>query len=362
MLQNTGLYGRITFFFLLTGWLVGLGIFILLRFHGTGLNPDWMDQPYELIPAWLVAGLVVSLFHYFAVLLSDSRRFRRRSYSFFVVFQLFTVIVILFTVLLIGRLASFFSGQLTLRQILPSLLAQLTAILGTGSILFLLVWTMMLTFTRQMMVKTGPQVLGNLLLGKYHRPRVESRIFLFLDMQSSTSIAARLGHQLYSRLIQECFYDLTDSIVKHKVEVYQYIGDEAVLTWRVPDGLRNGNCVRVYFDFIHLLRKRSAYYQQEYKVVPFFKCGLNIGPVTVTEIGVVKREIAYLGDVLNTAARIQGMCNELGQGILLSRALKEHLEVQPELSFQSMGSFALRGVQQEEELFAVSADGEWITY
>lgn len=362
MLRKPGLYARITFFFLLFGWMLGSAILMLLRFSGTGLRPDWMTEAWQMIPVWFIGSLIVSLFHFLSILIMDSPSFRRRSYSFSVIFQMFTVGAIIILTLLIGRLTSYLLGHLRLNEIVPSLINQLRNLSGTGGILFFAAWTTILTFVRQMMVKVGPRVLGNLFLGRYHFPREEQRIFLFLDLQSSTDIAARLGHQRYSRLIQECFYDLTDSILKHEVEVYQYIGDEAVLTWRVSKGLHRANCVRVYFDFIESLRRRADYYQQAYGVVPFFKCGLNIGPVTVAEIGVVKREIAYLSEVLNTAARIQGKCNELGQGILLSKPIKEQLTGQPGLSFQSMGRQALRGVPQEEELFAVSVDGEWIRY
>lgn len=64
-------------------------------------------------------------------------------------------------------------------------------------------------FILQVSEKLGQGVLVNYLLGKYHRPREEVRIFMFLDLKSSTTIAERLGHIRYSQLIQDCFYDLT---------------------------------------------------------------------------------------------------------------------------------------------------------
>ena len=43
---------------------------------------------------------------------------------------------------------------------------------------------------------------------------------------------------------------------------------------------------------------------KKYRMVPEFKAGVNSGHVTVAEVGELKKEPAYQGDVLITAARI----------------------------------------------------------
>jgi adenylate cyclase len=35
----------------------------------------------------------------------------------------------------------------------------------------------------------------------------------------------------YSKLIQECFAELTDPVLQIKGQIYHYVGDEAVITW-----------------------------------------------------------------------------------------------------------------------------------
>jgi 3-oxoadipate enol-lactonase len=158
--------------------------------------------------------------------------------------------------------------------------------------------------------KIGYQDFGNLLLGRYRTPREEQRAFTFLDLKSSTTIAERLGHRTYSRLIQDSFRDLTDSLIETGAEVYQYVGDEAVLSWPVEKAVEDANCVRAYYLFRARLERKGARYQERYGLVPAFKAGVNMGAVTVVEVGVLKRAIVYHSDVLNTAARIQALCNE----------------------------------------------------
>ena len=48
----------------------------------------------------------------------------------------------------------------------------------------------------------------------------------------------------------------------------------------------------------------------QYGVVPEFKAGFHVGFATVGEIGVLKKIIAFSGDVLNTTSRIQSNCNK----------------------------------------------------
>ena len=115
---------------------------------------------------------------------------------------------------------------------------------------------------------------------------------------------------------------MTESAIAHEVEIYQYVGDEAVLTWEMEPGLRDNNCIYVFYDFDAALRERRDYYDELYGLMPEFKAGVNAGEVMVAEVGVLKREIAYHSDVLNTAARIQSKCNELGHDLLVSASLQ----------------------------------------
>ena len=131
----------------------------------------------------------------------------------------------------------------------------------------------------------GEQLLLNLLLGKYHHPKEEQRIFMFLSLKDSNIFAERLGHTNYCKLIQDCFHDLTESALACDVEIYQYIGDEAVLTWTPEKGIKNNNCVNVFYQFHATLKHKYEYYEKNYGKLPEFIAGINSGPVTVAEIG-----------------------------------------------------------------------------
>lgn len=204
---------------------------------------------------------------------------------------------------------------------------------------------------RQINLLIGENNLGKLIHGKFYTPREEERIFMFLDLQSSTQHAEKLGHIKYSMMIQDCFNDL-GVVIEDEAEIYQYVGDEVILTWELKNGLRNQNCINAFYNFKKRLNKKKKKYLKKYNCVPFFKAGLNSGVVIVTEVGKYKKEIAYHGDTINTAARIQGKCNEFKQELLISKNLKEQLAT-TKFIFNELGKIAFKGKEKEVPIFAV---------
>lgn len=198
----------------------------------------------------------------------------------------------------------------------------------------------------------GHNVLLNFFSGKYHKPKEESRVFMFLDMKSSTSLAEQLGHKAYFRFLSDYYNQLSDAIIQFRGEVYQYVGDEIVITWKEKDGLHNQNCIRCFIAMKLSLQQKSDYFSTTYGMVPSFRAGLHLGKVTTGEIGALKKEIFFTGDVLNVTARIQKLCKSLEQDLLVSGDLVGELSKSDALTFTSLGKMELEGRQEVVELFA----------
>ena len=164
--------------------------------------------------------------------------------------------------------------------------------------------------------------LWRIFVGRYRSPVRETRVFAFLDLQGSTTIAERLGDQRYSQLLQDCYSDLTPVVLQYGASILQYVGDEVLLTWnasRGNEGLRAS--VRASFGYQQCLERRREYYLEQFGIEPVFRAGIAVGPVTVTEVGDVKRQIVYNGDVLNTAARLLELCKERNDRLVVSDAV-----------------------------------------
>jgi adenylate cyclase len=199
----------------------------------------------------------------------------------------------------------------------------------------------------------GPGVLANFFTGKYHTPIVEERIYMFLDMKSSTTIAENLGHVMYFEMLREYYADISSPIIKYSGEIYQYVGDEVIVSWTLKKGLQNNNCIQCFFAMKEALEKQAPKYKDRFGVSPGFKAGFHMGKVTTGEIGVIKKNIMFTGDVLNTTARIQGLCNEYNVDILVSDCLQKRLAVDSQRQIKPLGKNELRGRDEKIELFTI---------
>ena len=178
---------------------------------------------------------------------------------------------------------------------------------------------------------------------------------MFMDLKSSTTTAEKLGHIKYSSFIRDCFSDINEVLYHYRAQIYQYVGDEIVLTWPEYEGIKKHFCIEFYFACRRQFHDRSSYYMNNYGLLPEFKAGVHSGPVTTVEIGEVKRDIAYHGDTLNTAARIQHACNEYGKNFIASKALIDKVGTHPRMKTDSLGPILLKGKTSRIELLSV----EW---
>ena len=166
----------------------------------------------------------------------------------------------------------------------------------------------------------GFGTLKNLLIGRYVQPRRERRAFLLIDMKDSTGVAERLGPVRFHELLNDFFHDVADAALECEAEIHKYVGDEAILTW--PEAAAtDGDCLRFPFLAQEVVERRRKTYLSRFGVVPTFRAAIHSGEIVAGEIGDVRREIAYVGDTLNTTARLLDTAKELGHDVLVSDEL-----------------------------------------
>jgi adenylate cyclase len=199
----------------------------------------------------------------------------------------------------------------------------------------------------------GQGVLRNFFTGKYHSPKIEERIFMFLDMKSSTTIAEDIGHVKYFEMLKDYFSNLSGPILEFAGEIYQYVGDEIIVSWRLKSGLRNNNCILCFYAMQASLLKAAKMHKDKYGVLLAFKAGIHVGQVTTGEIGTIKKEIVFSGDVLNTTSRIQGLCNNLKVEILISGQLIRLLQPDTHFKIIDLAKHQLKGRDERINLYTL---------
>ncbi|PWV51924.1 adenylate/guanylate cyclase domain-containing protein [Chitinophaga sp. S165] len=267
-------------------------------------------------------------------------KFRDRSYGYTIVTVILSFLVVVTIVNIVLRLFAVPSDPL---RILKNCM----------------IWGVVVGITQlflQINNKFGQGVFWNILRGKYNTPKEESRIFMFLDLNSSTTIAEKLGAKKYHAFLKDIFTDITNPILDNKGEIYQYVGDEVIVAWKYNDGIQNSKCVQCFFDIKYHLQQLNNKYIRQYGLAPSFKAGIHCGKVVAGEVGIIKRDITYSGDVLNTTSRIQDMCKEFNEEVIVSGDLAACLRLADNFAAQTLGSIKLKGKQQEMLLIAL----KWI--
>ena len=102
------------------------------------------------------------------------------------------------------------------------------------------------------------------------------------------------------------------------------------------------------------IKAKKSKYIEKYGLSPDFKAAVHYGSVTVGEVGIIKRELTFSGDVLNTAARMLAFCKEYERNFLISEKLFDfvapsngHFEYLP------MGEEQLRGKSEKTKIYTV---------
>ncbi|QHT71764.1 adenylate/guanylate cyclase domain-containing protein [Rhodocytophaga rosea] len=343
----------------ITFWIfANLLLALLMYFHAQAISITYQIKAVVSFVPLLMVSLLMVIFYGLSLGLADfylrKGLFRKKSFAslLFIKTLISFLILTLIVLLLHFVFYDFFNIIFSSAARMPVAAAWNSFYLASAIYYFFM--TLMISFINQMNRRYGPGVLVPLLLGRYRTPREEERIFLFMDLKSSTSIAEQLGHLRYSAFIRDAFSDINGDIAQYNAQIYQYVGDEIVLTWQTREGLRNFCCIRFFFACEKRLRARSPYYQQQYGWIPEFKAGIHAGKVTAVEIGEIKLEVAYHGDTINTTARIQSVCNDYGKTLLISEPLLQKLNVpEDEFETETLGAIQLKGKKENIAICSV---------
>jgi adenylate cyclase len=220
-------------------------------------------------------------------------------------------------------------------------------------LLFAITISFITNFLLQLNSLLGRGVLLSFLTGKYHKPKIEERFFMFLDLESSTTIAETIGPLKYHRFMNSYFFDLNDPIVESKGEIYQYVGDEVVISWTKANAIKNLNCIKCYFDIKEKIEQLQEKYIKEFGLIPGFKAGVHYGEVVIGEVGDSRKEIVFHGDVMNTASRIQGQAKVLNKQFVISEDALKYMNLNGIYRSENMGKVKLKGKERETEIYSV---------
>ncbi|HEY8893617.1 MAG TPA: adenylate/guanylate cyclase domain-containing protein [Niastella sp.] len=200
--------------------------------------------------------------------------------------------------------------------------------------------------------KYSPGVFFDILAGRYLTPKIEKRTVMFIDLVDSTTIAEQLGHKKYFRFIRDFIYFISLALLENDGQIYQYVGDEVVVSWIVKKPNANRKCLQALLDCKRILNRNKNYFKRLYGVIPEFRAGIHTGEITIGEIGVIKKDLAMSGDTMNTAARLRSATSEFNQKVIISKDFAAQTNLKNWETI-NLGMVDLKGKESAMELFAL---------
>lgn len=314
---------------------IGLTSAVVSALFGMSIRPDevpWSDAALTSVATSLMIATPISLLELRGRRSGLLRRLRRLPLSVFFSLKVVAYLVIIFFGLIVGRLL--FAPE-ERRLVFDGSFET--------SIVFAIVMSVVANLVFEMGGLLGYGTLKNLLTGRYVQPRRERRAFLLIDIKNSTGLAERLGPVHFHELLNAFFREVADAALQCDAEIHKYVGDEAILTWNDEAALRRGDALACPFTVRDLIAVHGAKYRERFGVVPEFRAALHFGEIVAGEIGDVRREIAYVGDTLNVAARLLEAAKELGHDVLVSADLLERAAMPDGLSAEKLPMLSVRG-------------------
>lgn len=171
----------------------------------------------------------------------------------------------------------------------------------------------------------GRRMFLGFLLGRYERPKTEERVVLAIDLVGSTSLAERMGDLRYYRFLNTAYSLMTDAVLRNEADIHKYVGDEVIITWPMRIGVRDQNCLDLYFDIMERIDAHREALLRDFGEVPRYRCAVHGGRVISAQVGHIKRAIDLSGDVMNSVSRMLDLARAMDVDILVSAQLLDRV-------------------------------------
>jgi len=158
-----------------------------------------------------------------------------------------------------------------------------------------------------------------------------------------------------NRFLNRVFQLASDPVDDHHGEVYQYVGDEMVITWTFAEGRVAARPLACYFAIEQALADVEADFTSEFSARPRLRAALHAGSVITGEVGGSRRAIVFHGDVMNTTSRLENATRDLGRPFLVSEDAMSRMEGKEAYRSEDLGPQPMRGRVAPLRVYAVES-------
>ncbi len=182
---------------------------------------------------------------------------------------------------------------------------------------------------------------------------------LFSDIRGFTSISEKMSSQKVSELLRAYFTPMTKIILYHQGTLDKFIGDALMAFWNAPVSVPQHpvKAVEASLDMISELKRLNQIFERDFSLQLEIGIGLHCGMVTVGNMGSEDLfDYTVIGDNVNLASRIEGLCRHYGLSFLVSDSVKKACLAagdMPHLLFQEVDIVRVKGKDEPITIFSV---------
>jgi adenylate cyclase len=179
---------------------------------------------------------------------------------------------------------------------------------------------------------------------------------MFCDIRSFTSLSESMTPEKVVQFLNEYFTGLEKCIARHNGVINKYIGDAVMALFGAPmqSATHAADAYAAALDMRQELVKMNQSFAKMGLPEIKFGIGLHSGPVLAGNIGAVNRmEYTVIGDTVNTASRIEGLCKQYKTDLLLSESTAQRLkENNSEIKLTFVDQSEIRGRKEKVNLYS----------
>ena len=199
----------------------------------------------------------------------------------------------------------------------------------------------------------GVETLFHLTIGTYHRPVVEKKVLMFLDINDSTALAVRLGAIEMKSFLGKFLFDISAPITNNGGDIYLYKGDGLIALWPWQEAVSCGKILHAIDAVFAVVQQEHDEYLKQFGVLPAFRIGVHGGEIVISEQGDTKRAIGIYGDTINIAARMEEAAKVHGIPCMISGDVAKALPGPPPPAWCRSGMRGSGGLRPKSQFSSI---------
>jgi adenylate cyclase len=203
----------------------------------------------------------------------------------------------------------------------------------------------------------SPEVADEILSrGEELNLRGEKRVVtvFFVDIRGFTTLSEKYPPRELINQFNEFAREMVDILFRHRGTLLKYLGDGLMAAFGAPLEEQN-DAMRAVMAALEMQKRMELVNRswEEQGKPPFrIGIGMNTGEALVGTVGCLERcEYTVIGDVCNTASRLEGLTKEYGCSFIISEAT--YACVRDHCSAQCLGTVAIRGKEEPVTIYKV---------